>query len=83
MRVVKVRLQALPRGIKMNVTLTEVYLALRLAKNIVSYGKMEIKGFALVDDGEKRALSRRRDGTVMFDVAINRKVLYNETTETR
>ena len=83
MRVVKVRLQALPRGIKMNVTLTEVYLALRLAKNIVSYGKMEIKGFALVDDGEKRALSRRRDGTFMIDVAINRKVLYNETTETR
>ena len=48
MRVVKVRLQALPRGIKMNVTLTEVYLALRLAKNIVSYGKLVRKGFALV-----------------------------------
>lgn len=64
---------------KMTVTLTEVYLAPRLAKDIVSYGKLESKGFELVYDGNKRALARRSDGTV----AIDSNVLYIETTATR
>ena len=47
-RVGNVRLEVLARGNKMDVTLTEVYLAPLLAKNIVSYGKLVRKGFALV-----------------------------------
>ena len=49
-RVGSVRLEVLARGAKTSVTLTEVYLAPRLAKNIVSYGRLERKGFALVFD---------------------------------
>lgn len=82
-RVGSVRLEVLARGVKVTVTLTEVYIAPRLAKNIVSYGKLESKGFALVYDGNKRALARRSDGTVVFDVAIDSNVLYVETTATR
>ena len=47
-----VRLEVLARGIKMNVTLTEVYLAPHLAKNIVLYMKLESKGFEPVYDGD-------------------------------
>uniref|UniRef100_A0AAV1UMW7 Uncharacterized protein n=1 Tax=Peronospora matthiolae TaxID=2874970 RepID=A0AAV1UMW7_9STRA len=82
-RVGSVRLEVLARGLKVTVTLTKVYLAPRLAKNIVSYGKLERKGFALVYDGNKRALARRSDGTVVFDVAIDSNVLYVKTTATR
>ena len=67
-----VRLEDLAHGRKMTVTLTEVYLEPRLAKNIVSYGKLESKGFALVYDGNKRALARRSVGTF----AIDSNVLY-------
>uniref|UniRef100_A0AAV1V1J0 CCHC-type domain-containing protein n=1 Tax=Peronospora matthiolae TaxID=2874970 RepID=A0AAV1V1J0_9STRA len=43
-----VRLKVLARGVKTIVTLTDVYLAPRLAKNIVSYGKLKSKGYGLV-----------------------------------
>ena len=82
-RVVIARLEVLARGRKINVTLAKVYLALRLAKKIVSYTKLESKGFVLVYDGDKRVLARRSDGTVVFDVAIESNVLYVETTATR
>ena len=71
-RVGSVRLKVLARGMKMTATLTEVYLVPRLAKKIISYGKLESKGFALVYDGNKRALARRSDGTF----AIVGNVLY-------
>uniref|UniRef100_A0AAV1TRZ9 Retrovirus-related Pol polyprotein from transposon TNT 1-94-like beta-barrel domain-containing protein n=1 Tax=Peronospora matthiolae TaxID=2874970 RepID=A0AAV1TRZ9_9STRA len=77
-----VRLEVLARGVKTIVTLTDVYLAPRLAKNIVSYGKLESKGYGLVYDGDKRALARRSDGLVAFDVATDSNVLYVETTAT-
>ena len=82
-RVGSVRLEVLARGVKMTVTLTEVYLAPRLEKNIISYGKLESKGFALVYDGNKRALAWRSNGTVVFDVAIDSNVLYVKSTVTR
>ena len=47
-RVENVCLEVLARGRKKNVTLNEAYLALRLAKKIVSYGKLKSKGFDLV-----------------------------------
>uniref|UniRef100_A0AAV1VI54 Integrase catalytic domain-containing protein n=2 Tax=Peronospora matthiolae TaxID=2874970 RepID=A0AAV1VI54_9STRA len=61
-RVGSVRLEVLARGAEAVVTLTDVYLAPRLAKNIVSYGKLANKGFALVHSGERRSLARCRDG---------------------
>ena len=33
-------------------------------------------GFALVYDGEKRALARRSDGVIAFDVQMDSNVLY-------
>ena len=44
---------------------------------------MESKGFALVYDGNKRALERRRVGTVAFDVATDSNVLYVMTIAPR
>ena len=70
------------RGVESTVMLTDVYLAPRLAKNIVSYGKLERKGFTLVYDGEKRALARRSDGVIAFDASMASNVLYVEMTAT-
>ena len=65
-----------------NVTFTKVYIASYLVNNIVSYGKLKRKGFALIFDSDKRALERCSDGIFMFDVAINSNVLYVETAAT-
>ena len=81
-RVGNVSLEVLARGIKMNVTLTEVYLTPRLSKNIVSYGKLASKGLASYTTSTS-ALARRSDGIVVLDVAIDSQVLYVETTATR
>ena len=84
MRVGSVRLEVLARGAEAFVTLTDVYLAPRLAKNIESYGKLEGKGFALVHDGESaRSLAWRSDGAVAFNAAIYSNVMYIVTTATR
>ena len=69
-RVGSVRLKVVARGMESTVVLTDVYLARRLSKNIVSYGKLERKGFALVYDLKGRALERRSDGAVAFDVEM-------------
>ena len=83
MRVGSVRLEVLARGAEAVVTLTDVYLAPRLAKNIVSYGKLANKGFALVHSGDRRSLARCSDGAVVFDVTIDSNVLYVVTKITR
>ena len=75
-RVGSVRLKVFARGAETTVTLTEVYLAPRLSKDIVSYGKLQSRGFALVYDGDKRSLARRSDGAIAFDVAIDSNVLH-------
>uniref|UniRef100_A0AAV1UBX1 CCHC-type domain-containing protein n=1 Tax=Peronospora matthiolae TaxID=2874970 RepID=A0AAV1UBX1_9STRA len=82
-RVGSVRLEVLARGAGAVVTLTDVYLAPRLAKTIVSYGKLANKGFALVHSGKRRLLARCRDGAVAFDVTIDSNVLYVVTKATR
>uniref|UniRef100_A0AAV1TQK7 Retrovirus-related Pol polyprotein from transposon TNT 1-94-like beta-barrel domain-containing protein n=1 Tax=Peronospora matthiolae TaxID=2874970 RepID=A0AAV1TQK7_9STRA len=82
-RVGSVRLEVLARGAEAVVTLTDVYLAPRLAKNIVSYGKLANNGFALVHSGERRSLARCRDGVVALDVTIDSNVLYVVTKATR
>uniref|UniRef100_A0AAV1VHI2 Integrase catalytic domain-containing protein n=1 Tax=Peronospora matthiolae TaxID=2874970 RepID=A0AAV1VHI2_9STRA len=45
----------------------------------MSYGKLERKGFGLVYDGTKRALARRSNGEVVFDIKMENNVLYVET----
>ena len=52
-----VRLRVLADGVEKTVLLMVVYLAPCLAKNIVSYGKLDQKGFALTYDGERRTLT--------------------------
>ena len=63
------------------VTLTEVYLAPGLSRNIISYGKLEQKGFCLAYDGSKRALVMRSDGEVVFDISMDNNVLYVDTVD--
>lgn len=59
-RVGSVRLDDLARGVKMTDTLTEVYLAPRLAKQL-SYGKLERKGFvSCTMAGNKRVSATQR-----------------------
>ncbi|CAI5725772.1 unnamed protein product [Peronospora destructor] len=57
-RVGSVVLTVMVKGHQRDVTLTEVYLAPELSQNIMSYGKLERKGFGLVYDGTTRALAR-------------------------
>ena len=46
-------LTVLARGQQQDVTLTDVYLAPELSRNIMSYGKLEIKGFGLVYEASR------------------------------
>lgn len=80
-RVGNVVLRVLAKGKQQTVTLTEVFLAPELARNIMSYGKLERKGFGLVYDGTTRSLARRRNGEVAFDVLMKFNVLYVRTVE--
>ena len=59
-RVGNVVLTVLAKGRHTNVTLTDVFLATELARNIMSYGKLERKGFGLFYDGTTRGLARLR-----------------------
>ena len=75
-RVGSVRLEVIARGVESIVTLTDMYMAPRLEKNIVSYGKLESKGFALTYDKKRRTFARRSDGAVAFDVVMKSNVLH-------
>uniref|UniRef100_A0AAV1U6N4 Integrase catalytic domain-containing protein n=1 Tax=Peronospora matthiolae TaxID=2874970 RepID=A0AAV1U6N4_9STRA len=78
-----VRLKVLARGAEAVVAFTDVYLAPRLAKNIVSYGKLANKGYALERSGDRRSLARCRDDAVAFDVTIDSNLLYVVKKATR
>ena len=54
-RVGNVVLTVLAKGRHTNVTLTDVFLATELARNIMSYGKLERKGFGPMFTMERRA----------------------------
>lgn len=81
-RVGSVRLCVLAGGKERTVKLTDVYLATELERNIVSYGKLELKGPGLVYDGTTRALDNRSNGEVAFDLTMENNVLYDKTVET-
>ena len=57
-----VQLQVVTGGIERKFTLKNVYLAAQLARNIISYGQLELKVFGLAHKGAERSLSRRSDG---------------------
>ena len=80
-RVGNVVLTVLAKGRQKNVTLTDVFLAPELVRNIMSYGKLERKGFDLDYDGTTRGLARRRVGEVAFDVMMRYNVLYVRTVQ--
>ena len=61
--------------------MTEAYLAPGLSRNIISYFRLEWKGFGLVYDSAKRALVRRRDGKVKFDISMDNSVIYVNTVD--
>ena len=58
--------------------LKDVYLR----RTYISYGTLERRGFALVYDGEKRALAWHRDGAIAFDVVMHSNVLYVDVIAT-
>ena len=83
LRVGNVVLTVVAGGQNREVTLTEVYLAPGLSRKIISYGKLEKKGFGLAYNGAKRALVRRSDGEVVFDISMDNNVLYVDTVDTK
>uniref|UniRef100_M4B7D8 RxLR effector candidate protein n=1 Tax=Hyaloperonospora arabidopsidis (strain Emoy2) TaxID=559515 RepID=M4B7D8_HYAAE len=69
-RVGSVRLKLISRCLENIVTLTNVYLAPRLATRIISYGSIKRMSFSLVYDGEKVALARCSEGKLNVGNAI-------------
>ena len=78
-----VRLKVIARGVESTVMLTDVYLAPRLAKIIISYGTLERRGFALVYENGKRALARHSGGSISFDAVMGSNILYVDVTATQ
>ncbi|CEG40733.1 uncharacterized protein PHALS_10917 [Plasmopara halstedii] len=60
------------------VRLTDVYYAPMLARNIFSYGKLELKGYGLDYTNDRRAIRPLSTGDVVFDVAMQSNVLVVE-----
>ena len=63
--------------------LTELYYTPLLARKIVSYGKLELKGYKLKYKNNRRALISLNTGSVVFDVAMCNNVVHIETQEER
>uniref|UniRef100_A0AAV1UHD3 Retrovirus-related Pol polyprotein from transposon TNT 1-94-like beta-barrel domain-containing protein n=1 Tax=Peronospora matthiolae TaxID=2874970 RepID=A0AAV1UHD3_9STRA len=80
-RVGNMVLTLLSKGRQKNLMLTDVFLAPELVRNLMSYGKLDRKGFGLVYDGTTRGLAKRRDGEVAFDVMMRYNVLYVRTVQ--
>uniref|UniRef100_A0AAV1VAX2 Retrovirus-related Pol polyprotein from transposon TNT 1-94-like beta-barrel domain-containing protein n=1 Tax=Peronospora matthiolae TaxID=2874970 RepID=A0AAV1VAX2_9STRA len=78
-----VLLRVIANGKDRMITLTDIYLAPQLARNIVSYGKLEHIGFGLVYRGSGRYLVRRIEWEIAFDVSMHTNVLYVKTSVTQ
>ena len=53
--------------------------ALALVRSIMSYRKLEIKGYGLAYDGESRVLVRRSNDKVAFEISMDHNVLQVQT----
>ena len=71
-----VRLKVIAHNIENTVMLMDMYLAPRIVKTIVLYGKLGRKGFALVYDEVKRTLVRRNYGAIAFNVVTGSNMRY-------
>ena len=60
------------------IRLTEVYFALLLTRNIVSYEKLEQKGYGIKYKDNRRALISLTTGGTVFDMAMCNNVLVLE-----
>ena len=69
-RVGSVVLTVTAKGRERDVTMTDVYLAPELSKNIMSYGKLGRKGFGIVYYDTTRALARRSNGEFVLDIKM-------------
>ncbi|GAB9476474.1 unnamed protein product [Globisporangium polare] len=74
-KVVSVLLNVAVRGERRGVRLTDVHFAPSLSRNIISYGRLERKGYRLVYDGNRRVLASRSPGAVAFEVTMDNNVL--------
>ena len=63
------------------ISLTEVYYAPKLTRNIVSYGIIELKGYALGYKDGQRSIISLTTGDIIFDVAMHNNVLLLETRD--
>ncbi|CAH0519357.1 unnamed protein product [Peronospora belbahrii] len=77
-----VRLAVIANGEEKTIKLPDVYLASQLTRHIISYGILEEKGFGLVYNGSSRALVRRSDNAITFDVSMHTNVLYVQKSVT-
>ncbi|KAE9281459.1 hypothetical protein PR003_g27672, partial [Phytophthora rubi] len=66
-------------GTEHDVVISNVYFGERLAQNLLSYCKLEEKGFALVYKGKRRYLARVADGARVFEVEKMNGVLVVNT----
>ncbi|KAE9208587.1 hypothetical protein PF002_g19359 [Phytophthora fragariae] len=62
-------------GKEQTVRLVDVYYAANVVHNIISYGKMDRKGYVLAERGGRRVLAAKVGGRVAFDVDLQRTVL--------
>lgn len=78
-KVGSVRISVMANGQEKTVKLTDVYYSPILACNIISYGKLDQKGYSLKYSNGKRSIARRRDDQVALDVTMKNSVLIVET----
>ncbi|ETO84786.1 hypothetical protein F444_01317, partial [Phytophthora nicotianae P1976] len=62
-------------GAERTVKLTDVYYAAGVIHNLISYGKLDEKGYTLTYKGGRRVVAAKVDGSVAFDVHLRRNVL--------
>ncbi|CAH0483070.1 unnamed protein product [Peronospora belbahrii] len=74
-----VRLFVIADGKKSTVLLMNVYFASSVARNIVSYGKLDTSGYTLLYLNGKRVVARRSDVLAVFDVVIQNSSLVVRT----
>lgn len=70
------RLRVIGDGKERAITLSGVYLAPKLARNITSYEKLEQRRFGLVYRRSSLSLVRRSDVAIANDVSMQTNVLY-------
>ena len=77
----RVVLRVMACGRPTSIRLAEAYYAPMLNHNIVSYGILELKGYALEYKDAWQSIISLTTGYVIFDVAMHNNVLFMETQD--